>query len=233
MSEQKFSVKEIAEMIDLSAVKAEQSEEEFQLLINTAKEHQIKCVFVLPSHTKRIVQALSDEPDILVGGVVGFPSGGSTTTSKIFECQELINLGCDEIDMVMNIGLLKAKRYDEFVLDIKSVVECAESIPVKVILECHHLTDEEITKACELAVNCGVDYVKTGTGWAPTGATSENVALMSKAVAGRCKIKAAGGVRDLETLLELNKLGATRFGLGVATALDIINNTANAGKGAY
>ncbi len=233
MSSSTLSAKQIIEMIDLSAVKAEQSQSEFDLLIATAKQYQVKCVFVLPSHTQQVVQALQDEPNILIGGVVGFPAGGSTTASKMFECKELIAMGCDEIDMVINIGLLKSGQYEQCQADIQAVVISAGDIPVKVILECHHLSEQEIVKACELAVDAGVAFVKTGTGWAPTGATLDNVALMAKSVAGRCQVKAAGGVRDLATLLALNKAGASRFGLGVATALDIINNTANAAAGDY
>ncbi|MHC4504654.1 MAG: deoxyribose-phosphate aldolase, partial [Planctomycetota bacterium] len=94
--------------------------------------------------------------------------------------------------------------------------------PVKVILECHYLTNEEIVEACEIGMEAGVAYVKTGTGWAPTGATLENIALMKRTVGDSCGIKAAGGVRDLETLLAMHELGATRFGIGVRTAQKIL-----------
>ncbi|WP_428508953.1 deoxyribose-phosphate aldolase [Roseateles sp.] len=227
------NLRAVIDMIDLSAVKAEQSQSDFQVLLKTAIKYRVKCVFVLPSHTKQVIDALKDYPEILVGGVVGFPGGGTTTASKVFECQELLGMGCSEIDMVMNIALLKSRNYDEFALDIKSVVDCAGVAPVKVILECHHLTDEEIVKASELAASAGADFVKTGTGWAPTGATERNVSLMSKAVAGKCKVKAAGGVRDLETFWALHAAGATRFGLGVATALNIIEGASSAFGGEY
>jgi deoxyribose-phosphate aldolase len=218
-----FTANELAQMIDLSAVKAEQSQEEFDLVVKTAIDYQIKCVFVLPAHTEQMCRALTSYPDILIGGVVGFPSGGTTTSSKVFECKELISLGCSEIDMVMNIGFLKSGELDKFQEDICAVVNAAGGIPVKVILECHHLTNNEIKTACKLAVEAGVAFVKTGTGWAATGATKENVKIMHDAVAGRCEVKAAGGVRDLNTLIELYNVGATRFGLGVATAIGIIN----------
>lgn len=233
MSTNKLSSQQIIDMIDLSAVKAEQSQAEFDLVLATAKQYQVKCVFVLPAHTEQMVKALQDEPAILVGGVVGFPSGGATTASKVFECQQLVAMGCDEIDMVLNIGWLKSGQFDQCQADIAAVVASAGAIPVKVILECHHLTEQEIIKASELAADAGVAFVKTGTGWAPTGATIENVSLMANAVKGRCEVKAAGGVRDLATLVALHEAGATRFGLGVATALDIINNTANAAAGEY
>ena len=93
---------------------------------------------------------------------------------------------------------------------------------MKVILECHHLSDAEIVRACELAVEAGVTFVKTGTGWAPTGATLENTALMKQTVGDRCEVKAAGGVRDLQTLLAMVDIGVTRFGIGVRTAVTIL-----------
>jgi len=224
-----FTAKQLAQMIDLSAVKAEQSQEEFDLLVKTAIDYQIKCVFVLPAHTQKMCEALISYPNILIGGVVGFPSGGTTTASKVFECKELISFGCSEIDMVMNIGLLKSGELAAFQADIHAVVNTAGDIPVKVILECHHLTDDEIKMACEQAVEAGVAFVKTGTGWAVTGATKDNVKIMHDVVAGRCEVKAAGGVRDLNTLIELTQAGATRFGLGVATAIGIINGDSTQG----
>ena len=217
-----LSKEELVEMIDLSAVQAQQSYEEFDKVIAAAIKHNLKCVFALPSHTPYMVKKLKDYPEILIGGVVGFPGGGTTTNSKVFECKELIELGANEIDMVINIAWLKNKDYDKVHADIAAVVEAANGIPVKTIFECHHLTDEEITKACELAVDAGVTFVKTGTGWAPTGATLENTALMSKSVDGKCAVKAAGGVRDLATIEAMVARGVTRFGIGVATALSII-----------
>lgn len=217
-----LSKSELVEMIDLSAVQAQQSYEEFDKVIAAAIKHKLKCVFALPSHTPYMVEKLKDYPEILIGGVVGFPGGGTTTNSKVFECKELIELGANEIDMVINIGWLKNKDYDKVRTDIAAVVEAANGTPVKTIFECHHLTDEEIAKACEIAVDAGVTFVKTGTGWAPTGATLENTALMSKSVDGKCAVKAAGGVRDLATIEAMVERGVTRFGIGVATALSII-----------
>ncbi len=138
------------------------------------------------------------------------------------ETSKLVELGVDEIDMVQNVTWLKTKQYDLVENDVRSVVEAAKDKPVKVILECHYLNEQEITKSCELAVKAGATYVKTGTGWAETGATLENVALMAKAVNGNCQLKAAGGVRDKATVEAMVDLGVTRFGIGVRTAHSIL-----------
>jgi deoxyribose-phosphate aldolase len=125
--------------------------------------------------------------------------------------------------MVINIGWLKAGEFERVEKDITSVIGASGGLPVKVILECHYLTDEEIVKACGICVKAGVSFVKTGTGWAPTGATLDNVKLIADTVGDNCKVKAAGGVRDRETLVAMYKLGATRFGVGVRTAVSILD----------
>jgi deoxyribose-phosphate aldolase len=220
-----YSAKEIAQMIDLSCVRADSSIDEIKEMAETAKKYDCICVFALPAHTPMLIDLVSDRDDILVGGVVGFPGGGTTTASKINEANELREMGCNELDMVINIAWLKAGEYDKVAADISAVVEAAKGLPVKVIMECHYLTDAELIKGCEIAADCGVTFVKTGTGWAPTGATFENTALMKKTVGDRCFVKAAGGVRSLETLLKMVEIGVTRFGIGVRTAVSILSET--------
>ena len=117
---------------------------------------------------------------------------------------------------------LKAGKLDLYREDIKAVIDAAESLPVKVILECHYLGADEIVQACDIAADAGVAYVKTGTGWAETGATIENIALMKRVVGDRCQVKAAGGVADRQTLLAMHAAGATRFGIGVRTGRSIL-----------
>ena len=217
--------REIAKMMDVSCVQADSTLEEIKLAAETAKKYSCICVVALPSHTPYLIDLVKDRPDILVGGVVGFPDGGATTEAKVLETEELKAMGVDEIDMVINIGWLKAKKYDEVGTDIASVIAATKGLPVKAILECHYLSDEEIVKACQIAVSCGVAFVKTGTGWAPTGANLENIKLMAEAVENKCKIKAAGGVRDLDTLIAMHELGATRFGVGVRSATSILEDS--------
>lgn len=210
-------IDKIARMIDLSCVQANSSIEEIKEVADFAIKYNCICTFALPAHTPLLVDLLKEYPEILVGGVVGFPDGGATTKGKLVEALELIEMGVNELDMVINIAWLKNEQYDWVLNDIKSVVKVAGKIPVKVILECHYLTNEEIVKACGLCVEAGAAFVKTGTGWAPTGATLENTKLMKDTVGNACGVKAAGGVRDLETLLAMHKQGTTRFGIGIRT----------------
>ena len=187
-----------------------------------AREFGVAAVFCLPAHVPYMKRKLGAGTGVKVASVSGFPGGAETTHVKAETAKELVRLGCDEVDMVNNIAWLKAGDRAEYVNDVVSVVDAAAGRPVKVILECHWLTDEEIVRACEWCVEAGAAWVKTGTGWAPTGATVERIALMSKAVAGRCRVKAAGGIRSLATLQALYDAGARRFGVGVNSARSIL-----------
>ena len=223
----KKSLEEIARYIDLSCVQANSTIKEIEEAAELAIKYNCICVFALPAHTKMLVDRLKDYPNITVGGVVGFPGGGTMTEIKYEEAKLLVKKGVDEIDMVINIGYLKAGLDDCVINDIKWVKKGAGNLPVKVILECHYLTEDEIVRACNLCAECEVAFVKTGTGWAPTGATYENVKLMKDTVGDKCQVKAAGGVRDLETVEKMIDLGVTRFGIGVRTAKSIFENVAN------
>ncbi|HJX42007.1 MAG TPA: deoxyribose-phosphate aldolase, partial [Anaerolineales bacterium] len=171
---------------------------------------------VLPSMTPLLVELLGKGSS--TAAVVSFPSGSDSTRLKVAQARELVEMGCTEIDMVVNIGKLLSLRDD-----IRAVVEAVRPLPVKVILECHYLSDEQILAGCDLAVEGGAAFVKTGTGWAETGATLENVTLIKAGLGERAGIKAAGGVRGLETLLEMARRGVSRFGLGWRTATEILN----------
>ena len=204
-----------ARMIDLSVVRAQASEADVHTLAETVKKHRCIIATTLPSYTPLILKLLVDELDIGVSGNVGFPSGGQSSTVKVLETKELISLGCDEIDMVMNVGMHKSGQYQHVKDDIRGVVEAAEDAPVKVILECHYLLDDEIRRACEICVETGAAFVKTGTGWAPTGATLKNIALIKSCIGDDIAIKASGGIRGLEMLVEMYRRGARRFGIGL------------------
>ena len=217
-----MTAKEIARMIDVSAVRADSTLEEVRLAAETAKKYGCIAVFALPSHTPYLIEQLT-ESTAFAGGVVGFPGGAETTSIKAATASELVRMGCREIDMVNNIAWLKAGERERYVRDVHSVVEAAEGRPLKVILECHWLTEDEIVRACEWCAEAGAAWVKTGTGWAPTGATLDNVALMKRTVGERCGVKAAGGVRDLATLLAMYDRGVRRFGIGGRTAQAILD----------
>ena len=215
------TTEQLIRMVDLSAVRAETDETEIREAAAWAVAHHCACLFTLPAMTPLTRALLQEAPDVHAGGTVGFPSGGATTRTKVAETRELIELGCDELDMVINVGLLRSGQYDRVREDVRAVVEAAGDIPVKVILECHHLSDAQIRAACELCVEAGAAWIKTATGWAPTGATRENVALIKSVVGDRVGVKAAGGIRDLETLLAFYELGARRFGLSYQSAARI------------
>ncbi len=220
---------EIASMIDVSAVRADSTLEDVKASAEMAIQYGCICVFALPSHTPYLIKLLADSKTF-AGGVVGFPGGAETTSTKTATAIELVSMGCEEVDMVNNMAWLKAGDKEAYVNDVRSVVEVSGDKPVKVILECHWLTDDEISRACEWCVEAGASWVKTGTGWAPTGATLENTALMKQTVGDRCRVKAAGGVRNLQTLLAMYDLGVRRFGIGVRTAAAILDEAAGGEK---
>ena len=213
---------QIAGMIDLSCVQSSSTLDDIADAVALARKYEVAAIFALPAHIPHLKELIGRDK-IPMGAVVGFPDGAATTAGKVAETQEQLAMGCVEFDMVNNIAWLKAGQDDLYLADVKAVVEAAEGKPVKVILECHHLTDAEIIHACELCVEAGVAFVKTGTGWAPTGATLENVKLMKDTVGDRCQVKAAGGVRAPATLQAMHRLGATRFGIGLGTARTILD----------
>jgi deoxyribose-phosphate aldolase len=217
-----ISKDQVARMIDISAVKAESTVADVEAIVRAAKKHHFICVFTLPSLTPYAKKFLAGETGIYLGGTVGFPSGASTTASKAYEAEELLSVGCNELDMAMNIGKLKSNLYRDVEADIKKVVEVAGIIPVKVILEVSLLTDTEIQDGAKIIRECGAQYVKTGTGWG--GATSlDHIRLIKKAVGESIKLKVAGGVRDLDLLLKMYEMGVSRFGIGQKAAINIMD----------
>ncbi|CUH97807.1 hypothetical protein P22_3953 [Propionispora sp. 2/2-37] len=212
----------IGRMIDVSAVRADVTLEEIDSLVEVAKQYHCICTFVMPCFTPYLVEKLADTPDTIAGGVVGFPSGADTSTIKTQTAKELIGAGCRELDMVINVGALKSGRFDIVKNDIKAVVTAAAGIPVKTILETAYLTDEEIARGSQIAVEAGAAFIKTGTGWAPKPTTVETIRLIKSVIGDSALIKAAGGVRDLDTLLAMVEAGCSRFGIGLRSAVAIL-----------
>jgi deoxyribose-phosphate aldolase len=202
-------------MVDLSAVHAEDDEPRVRALAARAAEIRPWMVSTLPGYVPLLKELVADLPDVGVGGNVAFPAGGCLPQTKVAETRQLVAAGCDEIDMTMDIGRFRSGDYAYCLDDIRGVIDAAAGLPVKVILECHYLTDDQIRKGAELCVQAGAAFVKTGTGWTPTGATLDNIALIKRTVGDAIRIKAAGGVRGLETLVAMYRRGATRFGLGL------------------
>ena len=165
---------------------------------------------------------LADDPDIYVGAPIGFPGGAHKTRTKLIEAEQLLADGAQEMDLMINVGMLRSGRLDYVEDEIKAIVQIAGDVEVKVILEVHCLNDDEIKKACELCINAGAAFVKTSTGWLPTGATLQSVSLISKFVGDAIKIKASGGIRDLDTLAKMYAMGVARFGINVQASMDLI-----------
>lgn len=214
----------INRMIDISAVRTDVTLNELDMVIDLAVENNLICAFAMPCFTNILVERLSEYKDILVGGVVSFPSGAETTDMKVKQAKEMLAMGVDELDMVINVGAMKSKMYDLVHDDIKAVVDAANGKPVKSILEISYLSDYEISKASEIAVKAGVSFVKTGTGWGNKPTTVETIKIIKSAIGDSAQIKAAGGVRDIETIEAMIDEGCTRFGIGLHTVKKIFNS---------
>lgn len=217
-----FKVNEITQMIEISAVRAYHSQADIKELIGIAKQYQCGVVQTLPAQTALARALITPEEGILVGGNIGFPSGAHSTTIKVAETIEMMELGCDEIDVVINLPLFLSGKYDYVLDDLRAVVNTAAGLPVKVIIETDYLTDDQIKKACDLLIEAGATYVKTSTGWTPIGATLEHIALIKDHVGDAVKIKASGGIRNLETILKFAELGVSRFGIGMKGGLPLL-----------
>jgi deoxyribose-phosphate aldolase len=209
-------------MIDLSAVRAESDDRAIGKLVACAREYQVGLVTVLPAQTSLARRLLGFPSTIKLGGNVGFPSGGQTKSIKVKETRELVKLGCDELDVMINLAAFLSGRLVDVFQELQAVVQAAEGLPVKAILECHYLTAEQVRQGCDLAIQAGAAFVKTGTGWAPGGVTFEQVALIKAHVGSRIGIKASGGIRSLETILKMYELGASRFGISLASGIKIL-----------
>ena len=221
-----LTVTQLGRMMDLSSVRADVDYQEICQLAETAKRFNCIVAYSLPCYIAELVELLADAPEVGAGAAVGFPSGGHTTEMKQIEARHLCDMGIAELDMVANIGWIKSGRDDAVVDDIRAVVDAADGIPVKVIIECHWLTDDEICRATELCIRGRADWVKTGTGWPPTGATLENCALIKKVAGDAIHVKASGGVRDNETACRMAAMGIERFGVGLNAGTKMLEELA-------
>lgn len=215
---------ELNRMIDHTLLKPEATRQQVKNLCEEALEYNFKSVCINPFWVSYAKDILKDS-EVSVCTVIGFPLGANTTSVKAFEAKEAISKGADEVDMVINIGLLKSREYDLVKEDIEAVVKEAKDKIVKVIIETCLLSEEEIVKACELAVKSGADFIKTSTGFSLSGAKKEDVNLMRKTVGEKLGVKASGGIRDLQTAIAMIENGATR--LGVSAGVDIIKELEN------
>ena len=208
----------LSKYIDHTLLKADASIEQIKTLCSEAKEYDFKSVCVNPCNIELCKKELEGS-DVLVCCVIGFPLGAMSTLSKVFEANDAVKKGADEVDMVINIGRLKDKDFEYCINEIKRIKSAVGNKVLKVIIETCLLTNEEIVNACNCVVEAGADFVKTSTGFSTKGATFKGVELMKKTVGDKCLIKAAGGVRTHEDMLRMIELGANRIGTSSGTKL--------------
>ena len=205
---------------DHTILKADATREEVSQICKEAIQYGFASVCVNEYYTAYVSELLK-ESGVDTCVVIGFPLGASSTAVKVFETTAAVEAGADEIDMVINIGALKDKDYEAVLKDIEQVKKACKGSLLKVILETCLLSDEEIVKACELSVAAGAEFVKTSTGFSKSGATPEAVALMKKTVDGKAKVKAAGGIRTIQTAKAMIESGADR--LGTSATIEIVS----------
>ena len=214
--------RDIAKTIDHSLLRPELDDAFVADGCRLAARYDVASVCVRPADVLR-ARAILDGTDVAVGTTIGFPHGNHLTSTKVFEAERALADGATELDMVLQIGALKSGRDDEVQADIAAVVEVAHAAGaiVKVIFENAYLTDDEKVRACHLTEAAGGDFVKTSTGFAASGATHEDLKLMRASTSQHIGVKAAGGVRTLDALLEVMALGVTRIGAtATATIID-------------
>src|SRR3981081_2197045 len=213
LSIDRLTYEDVAKTIDHSLLRPELDDQFIEDGCRLAARYEVASVCCKPADVTRAVELLKGT-GVAVGTVIGFPHGGTTTEVKVFEAEQALRLGATELDMVINIGALRSGR-DAYVRDeiaaIVAVAHPAGAI-VKVILENPYLDDEQKVRGSKLVEAAGADFVKTSTGFAPTGATHEDLALMRRSVSPHVGVKAAGGVRTLDALLAVMELGVTRVG---------------------
>jgi deoxyribose-phosphate aldolase len=215
-----FEIQDLIHLIDTSCLWPETDEALIRQTCKEAVQYGYATVFAMSSWLPLLANLLEGSP-VKVGASIGFPLGSHSTAVKVFEVRDAIASGAQEIDIQMNVGALKSQYYDLVKHDIREVVGVSQGRLTKLILETSLLTDEEKKIACELADEAGVDFVKTSSGFTASGATVADVRLMRASVSDRVSVKASGGIKSLDQILELKQAGATRFGIRTSNALRI------------
>lgn len=215
-----MDIKEILKHVDHILLLQGSTWEEIKQICDDAMKYGTASVCIAPSYVKQAAEYMGDK--MAVCTVIGFPNGYMTTAAKAFETKDALENGASEIDMVINIGWLKDKKYDLIENEIRSLKEiCGDKI-LKVIIETCFLTEEEKIKMCEIVTNAGADYIKTSTGFGGAGATFEDIKLFSEHIGPNVKMKAAGGISSIEDAEKFLELGADR--LGTSRIIKIVKN---------
>ena len=203
-------IKEILAICDHTLLLQGSTWEEIKGICDDAMKYHTASVCIPPSYVKQAKEYMQGR--IPVCTVIGFPNGNHTTACKVFETKDAVANGADEIDMVINVGMLKAKEYDYVLNEIKAIKEACQGRLLKVIIETCLLTDEEKIRMCEIVTASGADYIKTSTGFSTAGATFADVELFAEHVGEGVKIKAAGGISSIADAEKFMELGASRLG---------------------
>ncbi len=211
--------RQLERMIDSTNLRPDATTEDIKKLCRDAKKYNFASVCVNPCFVSLAADLLISV-EVKVCCAIGFPLGAATPESKVFEAKDAVRNGADEIDMVINIGALKDKKYEIVKKEIRDIVDVVGKVVVKVIIETCYLTDEEKIKACLIAKEAGAHFVKTSTGFGPKGATAEDVALMRKTVGPNMGIKASGGIRTIDDAVKMINAGANR--IGTSRAVEIV-----------
>ena len=212
--------KNVLKIVDHTLLAQTSTWEEIKEILDDGIKYETASACIPPSFVKNAKEYVKEALSICT--VIGFPNGYATTATKVFETKEAVNSGADEIDMVINIGALKDKKYDFILNEIKEIHEACNGKILKVIIETCLLTEEEKIKMCEIVTEAGVEYIKTSTGFSTAGATLEDIILMRKYVGKNVKIKAAGGISSFEDAEKFIEAGANR--LGTSRLVKIIKN---------
>lgn len=213
-------MEKILKTVDHTLLKPIATWDDIQVICDEAKEMKVASVCIPPSFVKRANMYLNGE--IPVCTVIGFPLGYQTTAVKVFEAQDAVKNGAEEIDMVINIGDVKDKNFSQVEEEIRAIKEAVGDKILKVIIETCYLTEEEKIKMCEVVTNAGADFIKTSTGFGTNGATLSDIELFAKHVGEKVRIKAAGGVKTIADANAFIDAGASR--LGTSSICKIIKN---------
>ena len=218
-----MDIKNILSKVDHTLLSQSATWEDIKKICDDAVKYKTASVCIPPSFVEKARNYLRGK--IAVCTVIGFPNGYNTTAVKCFEAANAIENGAEEIDMVINIGMLKEKRYNDVLNEIKAVKNTCGDHILKVIIETCLLTDEEKIKMCEVVTASGADYIKTSTGFSSSGATFDDIKLFAEHVGEGVKIKAAGGIKSFEDAEHFIELGADR--LGTSRLVAIMNNNSD------
>ena len=209
--------KKILSCVDHTLLGVTATWEDIKVILDDAMKYETASACIPASYVKEAAEYV--EGKLAICTVIGFPNGYNTTAVKVFETKDAIANGAEEIDMVINVGALKNKRYQEIEDEIRAIHEACDGKILKVIIETCLLTEEEKIKMCEIVTNAGAEYIKTSTGFSTGGAIAEDVALMRKTVGEGLGVKASGGIRDKATAEKMVEAGASRLGTSATIAI--------------